>query len=359
MLVFQLMHKISTALAPLVYIPGLTFEAVVRLRNRLYASSLLTQHRLPAPVISVGNITMGGTGKTPLVIYLAQTLLGFGFTPAILSRGYGRHAPNESHILPPGQLVPNPALTWGDEPALMRRHVPEAWLGISKNRFQAGQEIAKQTQRPVFILDDGFQHRSLCRDLDIVVVDRSRPLKTNSIFPIGTLREPLSELRRCQMILINGADGPMQADPVAAEIHAFHEKAPIFYCAQSIRALIPFSSWKEGLMNYETPARIQAAYLAAAVGNPERFSQDVRQLGIEVRGTRFFTDHYWLKPKDWQACADAARSKSVDAIIITEKDAIKVSQPPDFPLQVAIQATEVFNKNSLELILKKSIEECA
>jgi tetraacyldisaccharide 4'-kinase len=353
------MHRIPPALAPLVSIPGLAFEALVRVRNRLYASSLLTQYRLPAPVISVGNITMGGTGKTPLVIYLAQTLLKSGFKPVILTRGYGRQAPNESIILAPGQLAPNSALTLGDEPALIRRHVPEAWIGISKNRLITGQEIGKQVKHPVFILDDGFQHRRLYRDLDIVIIDSSQPLKTNRMFPRGTMREPLSELRRCHIAMINGAVDKVKSDPIAAEIHDCHEQGQIFYCAQSIRTLLPFSSWNEGLTDHSAGARIQSAYLVAAVGNPERFKRDIRQLGIEVRGTGFFADHYWLKPKDWQACAETARSQSVDAIVITEKDAVKLSQPPDFPLQVAVQATEVFNPSALEQALKNSIEERA
>jgi tetraacyldisaccharide 4'-kinase len=347
------------ALAPLVYIPGLMYEALVRGRNRLYALSLLTPHRLTAPVISVGNITMGGTGKTPLAIYLAQTLLKLGFTPAILTRGYGRQAPNESYMLAPGKLTPNSAQTLGDEPALIRRHVPEAWMGISKNRLVTGQEIAKQAKRPVFILDDGFQYRRLFRDLDIVIIDPIQPLKANRMVPRGTLREPVSELRRCHVVMINGAVNQGESDSIAVEIHGLQEKGQIFYCGQSIRTLIPWSAWNEDSADHSAGTRIQSAYLVAAVGNPERFARDVRQLGIEVRGTGIFADHYWLKPKDWQACTETARSKSVDAIVITEKDAIKISQPPDFPLLVAVQSTEVLNPSVFEQVLKNSIEERA
>jgi tetraacyldisaccharide 4'-kinase len=350
------MHKIPSALAPLICIPGLLFEVLVRVRNRLYASSLLPKYRLPAPVISVGNITMGGTGKTPLVIYLAQTLLKSGFSPVILTRGYGRQAPNESIILAPGEFFANSALALGDEPALIRRHVPEAWMGISKNRLMAGREIAKQAKRPVFILDDGFQHRRLHRDLDIVIIDQSQPLKANLMFPRGTMREPISELRRCHIIVLNGLVNKASSDRVAAEIHDLHEKGQIIFCTQSICALLPFSSWNENLTDHSASMKIQTAYLVAAVGNPVRFDGDVRQMGIEIRGTGFFADHYWLKPKDWKACIEAARSKSVDAIIITEKDAVKISQPPDYPLLVAVQETEVFNSEVLEQAVKNSIK---
>jgi tetraacyldisaccharide 4'-kinase len=350
------MDKIPAALAPLVYIPGLVFEAMVRVRNRLYATSLLPQHRLPAPVISIGNMTMGGTGKTPLVIYLARMLVNLGITPAILTRGYGRQAPHASHILPPGKPVPNPAETLGDEPALIRRHVPEAWMGVSKNRLIAGREIAQQVKRPVFILDDGYQHRRLYRDWDIVIVDRCRPLIADRMVPRGTLREPISELRRCHWVVINGPCDQADSDSVAAEIHDLHKNAHIVLCSQSISGLIPFSSWRSGLTKDEKTAKPKSAFLAAAVGNPGRFHRDVLQMGIEVWGSRFFPDHYWPKTKDWQACVEAARFASADAIVITEKDAIKISQPPDYLLQVAVQSTMVFNAGALELSVKNLLE---
>lgn len=350
------MGKIPSALAPAVYLPGLVYEAVVRMRGGLYAVGLLPRRRLPAPVISIGNITMGGAGKTPLVIYIARTLLKLGFHPAVLSRGYGRKNPHESWILPPGKDVPAPALTLGDEPALVRRHVPAAWLGISRNRFTAGISIAAQQPQTVFLLDDGFQHRKLCRDLDIVIVDRSQPLGTNRVFPRGTLREPLTELRRCQVVVTNGIPGTEAPDPVAMEIRNLHANALTFRCRQRIRDLIPFSSWIEGSECSDRGGWARSAYLVAAVGNPERFLGDIRQLGIEVRGARFFADHYWLKPEDWLACAREARNKASDVIITTEKDAVKIPQPADFPMLVSVQSTEISDAEAFEQVLKSCVE---
>jgi tetraacyldisaccharide 4'-kinase len=351
------MYTVPRALAPVVYIPGLVFEALIRMRGGLYAASMLPQRRLPAPVISVGNITMGGAGKTPLVIYLAQTLSKLGLNPAVLSRGYGRRNPHESRILPPGATVPAPALALGDEPALLRRHLPLVWLGIAKNRLAAGRSIASRQKRTVFILDDGFQHRRLYRDLDIVIIDRSQPLGANLIFPRGSLREPLSELRRCHMVVLNGMPAADVLDPVESEIRSLHPKAALYYCRQTIRCLIPFPSWKEGCEPHPPAPWPQSVYLATAVGNPERFRRDVGQLGIEVRGTRFFADHYWLTNKDWLACAEDARTKGADAILTTEKDAVKISQPPNFPLLVSVQSTEISDARAFELALNGFVEE--
>lgn len=339
----------------MIFIPGLAFEALIRARNGLYAAALLPRRRLPEPVISVGNITMGGAGKTPLVIYVAQTLAKLGFNPAVLSRGYGRIEPNRSHILSPGEKVLSPARILGDEPALIRRHIPSAWMGISKNRFLAGNLIAKQQQRTAFILDDGFQHRGLHRDLDIVIIDSSQLLGSNRVFPRGTLREPLSGLRRCHIVIINGARDEEDTDSVVAEIRRYHPKVTLFHCKQRIRSLVPFSAWKDDAGSQTAPA--QSAYLVTALGNPKRFERDIRELGIVIRGSKFYPDHYWPKPNDWIACIEEARSKDASAVIITEKDAVKISHPPNFPLLVSIQSTEVSDAKEFERVLKNCAEE--
>jgi tetraacyldisaccharide 4'-kinase len=353
------MHTIPSALKPAAYIAGPIYQALIRMRNGSYNANLLPQQRLPRPVISIGNITMGGSGKTPLVIHLAQRLLESGFQPAILTRGYGRQHPNEMRILAPGQTVADPASVMGDEPALMRLQVPGAWIGLCKNRFMAGSLIAKQTARAVFLLDDGFQHRKLHRDLDIVVIDRSQPLETNRIFPLGTLREPLVELRRAHILMMNGTPDTESAEILERDIQKLNPKAPIFHCQQTIRALIPFPAWKEGCRDADPAAWDQSVYLVAAVGNPERFEKDIRRLGIQVSGTRYFSDHYNLKPKDWQDCIEEARKKNAAAIVITEKDAVKISQPPDFPLLVSLQSIEISEAKEFEQILTRCMKEHA
>ncbi|MBN1566533.1 MAG: tetraacyldisaccharide 4'-kinase [Acidobacteria bacterium] len=351
------MHRIPAGLAPLLFIPGLAFEALLRARCALYSYGLLTKRRLAAPVISIGNITMGGSGKTPLVIHVAQILEKLGHTPAILSRGYGRVEAGSSRIVAPTDTIPSPAIVLGDEPALIRRHVPSAYLGISRNRFLAGSLLAEKMKRTVFILDDGFQHLRLHRDLDIVIVDGSQPLASNRVFPRGTLREPLSHLRRCQAVVINESCGEEKSGGIIEEIRQYHSTAAVFRCRQKINYFVPFSAWKEGRTDACLKKTVsQPAYLAAALGNPERFERDIRGLGIPVRGKKFFRDHHRLKPGDWERCIDEARGLGAEAIIVTEKDAVKTSDPPEFSLLVSIQATEISDAKEFELMLKKCIE---
>lgn len=349
------MQRIPPALAPILFAPGLLYEALVRARNGLYAAGMLPQRRLPGPVISVGNITMGGTGKTPLVLYIAQMLMTRGFQPVILTRGYKRAQSNEMLILSPEEKVLSPARVLGDEPAVMRRHVPFAWLGISKNRLLAGSRIARELKQPVFILDDGFQHRELSRDLDIVILDLSQPLQSNRVFPRGTLREPLSGLHRCHIAVLNGAEAGGAGDPIAEDVVRHSPKAAIFCCSQRIGSILPFDAWSK-VGSGVPPRQPRSAYLVAGLGNPKRFEQDVRRLGIDVAGARFFSDHYWPTPEDWRACANDARSRSAETIITTEKDAVKISHAPDFPLSVATQSTVISDAAAFETMLAQCVQ---
>ncbi len=328
------MQRIPPALAPMLCVPGLLYESLVRARNGLYDAGVLPRRYLPGPVLSVGNITLGGTGKTPLVLYIAQVLKQRGLQPAILTRGYRRTQSNTTRILAPDEGVPSAARILGDEPAVMRRHVSSAWMGISKNRFRAGSIISQKLRQAIFILDDGFQHRRLYRNLDIVILDRSQALPSNRVFPRGTLREPLSGLHRCHAIVLNGTRDEDTGDPFIEEIVRCHPQISLFCCSQTIESLVHLSAWDA--MDFSVEAqRPHSAYLVAAIGNPQRFAQDVQHLGIDVRGSKFFPDHYWPAPEDWRACAEDARSKHADAIITTEKDAVKILQSPDFPVMVS------------------------
>ncbi len=355
MLIWLPMQRIPPALAPMLCVPGLLYESLVRARNGLYNAGLLPRRYLPGPVLSVGNITLGGTGKTPLVLYIAQVLIQRGFQPAILTRGYRRTQPNKTRILAPNEGVPSAARILGDEPAVMRRYLSSAWMGISKNRFRAGSLISQKLRQAIFILDDGFQHRGLYRDLDIVILDRSQALQSNRVFPRGTLREPLSGLHRCHAIVLNGARDEDAGDPFMEEIARRHPEASFFFCSQTIVSLVHLAAWDAMDFSVEAP-RPHSAYLVAALGNPQRFEQDVQRLGIDVRGAKFFPDHYWPAPTDWKACAEDARSKHAEAIITTEKDAVKILQSPDFPVMVSQQSTRMSNAQAFESMLLRYVE---
>lgn len=327
------------------------------MRNLTYSAGLRSARSLARPVISVGNLTLGGSGKTPLVIHVTKTLQNLGYTPAVLTRGYGRRSIVLSRVLPPGEEVSSPACDLGDEPALMRRRIPEIWLGISPDRYAIGRGILERCPEVVFVLDDGFQHRRLRRDCDIVIIDRTQPLLSNHQFPRGSLREPLSGLRRAHAVVLNGTPETSGSDFIEKVILEISPRIRIFHCIQRIVSLMPFAIWNGHESGNLSSVQCATALLAAALGNPARFLKDVGDLGIRVLDSRFFRDHHRLTREDWHRCIESARRCGAEAIIITEKDAIKIFEPPDFPLLVAVQSTFIDEPGEFERTLRDAIRD--
>ena len=355
------MYRPPPALASVLYVPGMIYRAGVYLRNRAFDAGFMPARYPPHPAVSVGNLTLGGTGKTPFVIYLAGLLNEIGYKTAVLTRGYGRRNSGKTIILPPGEKADSAAFRLGDEPALIRRRLPDAWLGISPDRLCAAKAIARHEKQAeqgtglVFILDDGFQRRDIRRNLDIVMIDSARPPDAERLFPLGALREPLKELRRASVVIVNGSGSSACAGAIMENLRKYAPEADFFHCIQRIAAIIPFSAW----LDSETPRHLSAppgtAFLAAAIGNPGRFKKDINDLGIETPGCAFFKDHAVIGEKDWENCVSAARTAKAEAIIVTEKDAVKISSPPDFPLMVAVQNTELPEAGRFREILKRCI----
>ena len=332
-------------------------EAAVRVRNAFHDRGALGRNRLGSPTISIGNLTVGGTGKTPLVIHTARIIARTGAVPVVLTRGYGRPSPRKSILVGPATEFREPARDMGDEAALIRRHIPEAWFGIAKDRFHAGSRIGPSAGTRAFVLDDGFQHRKLHRDLDIVVIDASRPLLSDRMFPRGTLREPVSGLRRCHAVVINGKTGPdADTDRVASEIRALGLTADVFLCEQSIERLVPFEAWARGAHHARLEGPMPPVFLVAALGNPQRFQNDVRKHGARVLGARFFRDHHRLDSDDWEACVRLARGSGARAFVTSEKDAMKISVPPSFPLLVSLQTTRIQGEDAYADLIRRTLE---
>jgi tetraacyldisaccharide 4'-kinase len=350
---------VGRILMPLLYpmsaAASLIFGGVTRVRNHFYDSGFFSSRSLSAPVISVGNITVGGSGKTPFVIHLAKTIARWHATPILLSRGYGRRSKG-AVIMRPGEHGCLPSLSLGDEPALFHRHVPDAWVGISAGRWETGRQILPRVARPVFLLDDGFQHRQLKRDLDIVIIDRTQALVKNRLLPSGTLREPPEALRRAHLVVVNGPAGAPAADSIDAEMRSLAAATPLFHCIQEIDRLVPFREWMEGLGESGREDYPRTVFLVAAIGNPRRLARDVQALDIHIAGSRFFRDHSRLQPGDWRACMAEAKRRGASALLTTEKDAVKLVTDHELPIWVAMQSIRVAEQDELERKLRIVME---
>jgi tetraacyldisaccharide 4'-kinase len=280
----------SLLLLPLAFL----FAMVTALRRQLYRWGWLASVRLPVPVVVVGNLTVGGSGKTPLVLWLIDQLRAAGLHPGVVSRGYGG---NLEGIAPVGPDS-DPAAV-GDEPVLIARRAGcPVWVG-RRRAAAAHSLLAAQPEVDVVIADDGLQHYALARDLEIVVVDGQRGFGNGRLLPAGPLREPVSRLREVDALVVNGGGAG-----------AFHQPGPVFDMRLSGRRF-----WNLRNPNQERDAdafRDETPQAVAGIGNPQRFFVHLEALGLRVI-PHPFPDHHAFVPGDLPA----------GTVLMTEKDAVK------------------------------------
>lgn len=297
---------VRMALSPL----SLVYGAYVLVRVFLYERGWLKRKHLRGTVISVGNLTVGGTGKTPMVIWLAEKFLGEGKRVAILSRGY-RGADGTS-----------------DEIELMKFRLQDrVAFGVGKDRFASGQRLESQQPVDVFLLDDGFQHLQLARDLDILLVDASRPMGKEWLLPAGHLREPISAMSRAGLLVFTRTENMPGTTEAIAKLREY----PVF-AAQT--RLLGFRRLG-GDITLLAPGEIGAGPFLAfcGIGNPQAFFRDLVNWKFAVCGNMAFPDHHRYSARDALRLQQAAKTEDARAFLTTEKDAqnlkgINLSEPP-------------------------------
>ncbi|MGA2325768.1 MAG: tetraacyldisaccharide 4'-kinase [Bryobacteraceae bacterium] len=266
--------------------------------------------RLATPVISVGGITVGGTGKTPFVLWLAQRLKADGIQPAILMRGYRRRAPEKVTILGPGGQA-TPARTGDEAQSYLRSSVGP--VGIGANRVAAARRIEEQYQPGVFLLDDGFQHFRLERSLDIVLIDALDPFGGGQPIPLGRLREGVEALRRADIVVITRVEANQRLDGIEAVIRRHNPEAPIF------RSRVVAEGWR--------PRVVQGPVGAfCGLGNPEAFWRTLEGLGIRPVWRRAFRDHHRYTAEELREMTQEACRRGAEALVTTEKDLMNLPE---------------------------------
>ena len=288
---------------------GMVYGLAARLRAALYRGGILPRRRLWGTVLSVGNLTVGGTGKTPMVLWLAERLIADGQRPAILTRGYRGGAPSGGRGVPAA-----------DEVALLRwRLGARAQLGVGKDRYASGQTLERHGAK-WFILDDGFQHLALERDADIVLLDASDPFGGGKLLPAGRLREPISALSRAGIVVITRSE---HASAVESMVRRY-TRAPIFYAQTELEAVLRAPALA---VEWPLPDRSAARVLAfCGIGNSRAFFDDLRRWGFAVAGERRFRDHHRYSSAEVTALERAAVSAGAEAMICTEKDVFNYFQ---------------------------------
>jgi tetraacyldisaccharide 4'-kinase len=309
---------------------GRAFGGAAALRVAAYRRGLLKQRHLLGPVISVGNLSVGGSGKTPVVAYLAALIRDAGLPVAILSRGYRGSFRGKALVVGDGADVLASAEAAGDEPVMLARQLEGVVVAVGRRRDEVGRAVEARCGRRVYVLDDGFQHLRLARDLDVLCLDlldlRDRPL------PAGRLRERPAAAGRADVILITGPDhaSPEEvaqaADALGPERTHLVRRRPLGFFDVSGVAAAP-------------PGR---PYLLAAIARPERFEADVQKLVGRVAGRRFFSDHHAFTPGELRDLAGEAVRLEADAIVTTAKDRERLpGWSPRVPVLILRSSIEV------------------
>jgi tetraacyldisaccharide 4'-kinase len=318
-----------TLIESLLWPVSLLYGAAARLRAWGYRAHILRQRRLKGVVVSIGNITTGGTGKTPMVLWLAQRFLESGKKVGVLSRGY-RPLPE-----PAGVGGDAGARGWNDEVALLHGRLGErVELGAGAKRFEKGGELEKRGV-DCFILDDGFQHLQLARDMDLVMIDATKPFGGGHVLPSGRLREPISALRRADIVVIHRT---AERVPAIEAVIRRYSPAPIYFSQTKLLGLEVY----RGAETASVAAKERRFFAFCGIGNPSAFFADLKNWGFSVLGHEIFRDHHRYTERDMSRLAEEATAARADALICTEKDTY------DLPPGVTTRAPIVFCKIGLQ-----------
>ena len=340
----------------LLYAPAWLYKLTIRVRIVAYERGLLKTYRLRAPVISVGNLTVGGTGKTPCVAFIARALRDAGYHVAILSRGYKRETRGRVEVSTEKEILCSPRES-GDEPYLLAESCPGVHVVVDEDRYAAGQWLEQRAPVSVFLLDDAFQHLRLARDLNLLLIDATEPLGIAKMVPFGKLREPLAGLRRADAVIITRSDQPFDRALLAETIGTYvRPNTPVFFAHHEM-------TWLRRLGNEETFRLAEFAQRPVAavsgIAKPDRFNADLQKADLRIVLRRDFEDHHRYSSEEFAGIVRTAQSAKAEAIIITEKDAANLSDEMIRQSPLPIYAAQIEFRCEQEAVLKELLLDAA
>ena len=300
------------------------------MRRSWYERHPQSRRSLDRPVISVGNLSVGGSGKTPIVAALARMLLDMGQRPAILSRGYARrHATDGVVVVSDENRVLEPVENSGDEPQMLARALPGVPVLVCADRHLAGRLAEKRFDATVMLLDDGFQHLALGRNVDVLVMPASD--LDDAVLPSGRLREPLDAASSADCVLVPGSLEDV------SRVAATFDRMPVFRVTNHFGSL-------QGL-DASAPSGTRVVAVAG-IARPERFFTTLREQGFEIVRELRFPDHHWFSSDDLDRIRTIAKEASADFVATTEKDAVRVAPQSGWavlPMTAVIEPPELFS----------------
>lgn len=340
---------VTLALTPL----GSLYGVAMKARRALYRSGRFQIHGLGVPVISVGNLTTGGTGKTPLVEWIARELARTGKRVCILTRGYGRRRAGTRVIVSDGNEILADAALAGDEPLLLAESLKGLAAVISDgDRVSAARWALEHFHNDVFVLDDGFQHLRVARNLNILTVDATNPWGNGKLLPAGILRESRAELTRADCIVITRADDPDASAELRRELAAKNNDCPVFSSRMRLVGLraVQASPGQPLIPGEEIRASRAAAF--CGLGNPESFFSLLRRGGYQLVHTQTFRDHHSYTQTDVDRVERESIKRGAQILLTTAKDEVKLRSPKfELPCYTADIAIEIENHEKLSELI--------
>ncbi|MFZ0748790.1 MAG: tetraacyldisaccharide 4'-kinase, partial [Pyrinomonadaceae bacterium] len=327
----------TIALAPL----SLVYGAAVNIRSALYRKGISKTQTVSVPVISVGNITTGGTGKTPLVAWIAGRLAERGHRVCVLTRGYRRANPSKRVVVSDGERIVADTEQSGDEAMMLARSlVGKAAVVCDANRVAGARWAIENLNPDVLLLDDGFQHVRIGRDLDIVTLDATNPWGNGRLLPAGILREPLDSLGRADCVVVTRAGDTIEAGLQERIKQA--TDAPTFRSTTVISRITPLESPEREVDRETLRQRPVAAF--CGIGNPNAFFRQLRDQGFDLQHTKVFRDHHKYSQTDIDRVTPRATRAGAQAVITTAKDAVKLTSMrftlPCYVVEIEMQIQE-------------------
>ena len=314
------------------------YGLAIQLRLVAYTIGFLRTNRLPAYVISIGNITTGGTGKTPFVAMLAKWVETHGFRVAILSRGYKGKRSNDSLVVSDGKTVLTSVNDAGDEPVLLAKKLSSVPVLISKKRYKIGSLALKLFHSKVLLLDDGYQHISLHRDVNILLIDDKRRFGNRSLLPLGPLREPIEEIKRADIIIITKCTDTYSGDDL---VNYFQKNFPVKSIFRSghfpDQVIFPLAgkTYPPGILTGKNVVAF------AGIANPDDFLEMVKSCGASVIHFKAFSDHHYFSNDEIEELVSWKKQSNVDFLLTTEKDWIRIDGKIDADLDIAILTIKI------------------
>ncbi|UCD91075.1 MAG: tetraacyldisaccharide 4'-kinase [Desulfobacterales bacterium] len=339
-------------LVQLLTLISIVYGGLVKLRETLYKKDLLQSKTLLCPVISIGNITLGGVGKTPMAIYMAKRIERLGYRVAVISRGYKGKAEKTGGVVCDGRMIYMAPEMAGDEPYMIAKTLKTIPVIVGQDRYKAGMLAIERFTPDVLLLDDGFQHLGIGRDIDLVLLDSKKPFGNTYLFPRGTLRETASALKRGDAVILTRSDieNPVPLDQIKRLIPG----KPIFQSVHTpyiVKIVTSRNPKLDDRLNISSKVGFDvfkntSVFAFSGIARNDDFRRTIKRFGCRVKGFSAFPDHHQYSDKELDTLSNSAMDRSVDFIMTTEKDYIRIVHKIEWPIDLVVVGIKISFKNN-------------